>query len=155
MMKKTGRSRPLAAWLLIILLILIGIGAVISGVLLFIAPDGHLLQLPLKYLEGSPFSDFLTPGIILFVFVGIYPLMVGYSLVRKPSWRWPDVLNPSKTMHWSWAAALAAGTVMLGWIAVETLLLGYISFLQPVILGYGLLVIILTLLPAVRGYYKR
>jgi hypothetical protein len=155
MMKKIGRSRPLAAWLLIILLILIGIGAVISGALLFLAPDGRLLQLPLKYLDGSPFSDFLIPGIVLFVFVGIYPLMVGYSLVRKPSWRWPDVLNPSKTMHWSWAAAWAAGAVMLGWIAVETLLLGYISFLQPVILGYGLLVIILTLLPAVRGYYKR
>jgi hypothetical protein len=39
---------------------------------------------------------------------------------------------------------------MLIWIIVETSLLGYISFLQPVITVWGISIIILTLLPPTR-----
>jgi hypothetical protein len=67
--------RPLGVWVLIILHLLIGIGALISGTLLFVAPDGRLMM-PLDVLKGSPFNDFLIPGIILFVFVGIIPVGV-------------------------------------------------------------------------------
>jgi hypothetical protein len=49
---------------------LIGIGAVISGALLIIRPDGHYLQLPLDLLEDTPFRNFLIPGVILFLVNG-------------------------------------------------------------------------------------
>jgi hypothetical protein len=58
-----------------------------------------------------------------------------------------------KKMHWAWTASWAAGVIMLIWITVETVLLGYLSFLQPVIVVYGIVIIVLTLFPAVRGYY--
>ncbi|MCR4394695.1 MAG: hypothetical protein NUV31_10030, partial [Dehalococcoidales bacterium] len=62
-------------------------------------------------------------------------------------------INPMKKMHWAWTASWAAGVIMLIWITVETVLLGYLSFLQPVIVVYGIVIIVLTLFPAVRGYY--
>ncbi len=147
-------SRPLAAWLLIALLLLIGTGALISGPMLFLAPDGHLLQWSPEMLRGTPFPDFLLPGIILFVFVGLFPLFAAIGLIMRPGWRWPNALNPAKGYHWAWAASWAAGVIMLIWIAVETALLGYISFLQPVIAAWSAAVILLTLLPPVRTYYK-
>ena len=50
---------------------LIGIGAVVSGALLVIRPDGHYLQLPLDLLKDSPFRNFLIPGMILFLVNGV------------------------------------------------------------------------------------
>jgi hypothetical protein len=50
---------------------LIGIGAVISGALLIIRSDGHYLQVPLDMLKNSPFRNFLIPGILLFLVIGV------------------------------------------------------------------------------------
>jgi len=43
--------------------------------------------------------------------------------------------------------------IILIWIIVETALLGYISFLQPVIAIWGIAIIALTLLPKIRQFY--
>ena len=65
------------------------------------------------------------------------------------------MINPARKMHWAWTASWAAGVITLIWISVETILLGYISFLQPIIAAYGILIIALTLLPPTRKYYRR
>jgi len=124
-----------------------------SGAMLFIAPDGHLMQWSTSDLAGTPFSDYLIPGIILFLFIGVFSIFVGYGLLKQPAWNGPDIINPIKKMHWAWTASWAAGIIMLIWISVETILLGYISFLQPFIAVYGVIIIFLTLLPSVRRYY--
>jgi len=154
-MNKTVKFRPVVAWVLIVLLFFIGIGALISGAMLFAAPDGHLMKWSTDDLAGTPFSNYLIPGIILFLFVGAFPLFVAYGLLKQPSWSWPNMINPMKKMHWAWTASWAAGVIMLIWITVETALLGYLSFLQPVIAVYGIVIIVLTMLPEVRRYYLR
>jgi len=154
-MNKTVKFRPVVAWVLIVLLFFIGIGALISGAMLFAAPDGHLMKWSTDDLAGTPFSNYLIPGIILFLFVGAFPLFVAYGLLKQPSWSWPNMINPMKKMHWAWTASWAAGVIMLIWITVETALLGYLSFLQPVIAVYGIVIIVLTVLPEVRRYYLR
>jgi hypothetical protein len=151
---KRPNNRPITATILAALLIFIGAGALISGAMLFSAPDGSLIKMPKSYLEGSPFASFLIPGIILFIGVGIFPVFTGYGLLAKPGWKWPEVINPDKGVHWAWTAAWAAAVIMLIWISVETILLGYISFLQPFIAGYGILLLILTFWPGTRNYYK-
>jgi hypothetical protein len=152
-MTNLQKKRPFDAWVLIILLFFIGISALISGAMLFLAPDGRLVQWSPKLLEGTPFTDFLIPGIILFIFIGIFPIFTCYGLLTKPEWDWPDYINPCKKFHWAWSAAWTAGVIMLIWITVETVLLGYISFLQPFIVVYGMVIIILTILPDARKYY--
>ena len=153
-MKKSNTASPFVARILIFLLVFIGVGALISGPMLFLAPDGHLMKLSVDMLQGTPFTNFLIPGLVLFLFVGIFPILVSYGLLRQPSWQWAEAINVCKKYHWSWTAAWADGVIMLIWIIVETSLLGYVSFLQPVITAWGIAIITLTLLPNVRRYYN-
>ena len=135
--------------LLIFLQAFLGLGALLGGLFFILAPDGSLLHMPLSVIKGSPFVDFLIPGWILFTLVGVYPMAVTYSLWKKPSWKWPDVINPFKLMHWSWAASLASGVIVILWICVEVI---WVQFDWPhaLYLVWGALIVLLTLLPPVR-----
>jgi hypothetical protein len=148
-------KRPALLNILILLLGFIGIGAVISGAMLFISPQGDLMKMPVDMLEGSPFSSYLIPGIILFLFIGVFSLLTVYGLLKQPGWKWPDWINPARNIHWAWSASWAAGVIMLLWIAVETILLGYVSFLQPLIAVWGLIIIVLTMIPIIKNFFTR
>jgi hypothetical protein len=154
-MKNAMDHRPLVVWLLIILQFLLGFGAFVSGGLLVAAPDGSVMHMPLSMLQYSPFSNFLIPGSILTLLLGLYPLVITYALWQQPAWRWPDILNPFKLMHWSWAASLSAGVIVLIWILVEALMLRSVAFLHILYFVWGLALIVLSLLPGVRQHYKR
>ena len=93
-MNERNARRPVLAWALIGLQALMGVSAVISGGMLVAAPDGSLMGMPASMLEPSPFADFLVPGAILFLFLGLYPLAVAYGLWRRPRWGWAESLNP-------------------------------------------------------------
>lgn len=153
-MEKTASPAPFAAKLLIFLLFFLGTGAIISGAMLFAAPDGSFLGMTTDLLEGTPFRDYLIPGIILFLFIGVFQLLTAYGLVTHSKWRWPDALNPIKPQCWAWTASWAAGVITITWIAVETALLGYVSFLQPLIFVWALVLITLSFLPGVRRHYR-
>ena len=152
-MDRSTRAAPFSLWILRLLLIVIGAGGLISGAMLFASPDGALIKLNTSILRGTPFDNFLIPGIILFLFIGIFPILVSYGLWRQPAWHWAEAINICKKYRWPWTAARAAGAIILIWIIVEFALLGYISFLQPLITVWGIAIIILTLLPEIRQYY--
>jgi hypothetical protein len=65
-----------------IIQVLVGLGAVVSGAMLIVAPSGVLLQAPLEMLKNSPFHDFLIPGIILFLVIGLGHLAAGVLSLR-------------------------------------------------------------------------
>lgn len=153
-MEKT-KGHPFVAWILIVLLFFLGIGGMISGAMLFAAPDGSLLGMSATLLQGSPFPDFLIPGIILFLFVGVFQTFTAWGLLTRTRWNGPNVINPFKHFHWAWTASWAAGVIMLIWIIVETFLLGYVSVLQPIITVWGIVLVVLALLPPMRRYYRR
>lgn len=153
-MKNNVYPRPVLRWILILLQILLGVGAVVSGAMLVAAPDGHLLQMPLHMLQYSPFPNFLIPGVILTTLLGIYPLVVAHSLWKRPAWRWPDVINPFKRNHWSWAGSLAAGVIVVIWIIVEVIMLRSVGFLHVLYFVWGFALILLTLAPGVRRHYQ-
>jgi hypothetical protein len=150
-----SHSRPIPVWLLISLQFLLGLGAVISGGLLILGPDGHLMQMPLAMLKTTPFSSFLLPAILLFTVIGLYPLAVAYCLFARPAWSWPHLINPFKTLHWAWAASLAVGVAVLIWIGVQMVMLQAVVFLHVLYIGWGLLIIVLTLHPKVRAHLAR
>lgn len=81
-------------------------------------------------------------------------MAVAYSLWKRPAWRWPDVLNPFKPRHWSWAGSLAAGIIALVWILVQ---FQWIQFgvLHAFIMSWSVLILIVTPLPGIRNYYTR
>jgi hypothetical protein len=115
--RRLSRSRPLPgiARLALMLEIFLGIGALFGGGTLLLAPDGHLLGMTTKTLAGSPFRSYLVPGIILFVFVGVAPLLAaGITFRRRP-------IAP--------LAAVAVGLTLIGWISVEMVVLAGIGSL--------------------------
>ena len=77
-----------------------------GGGALILAPDGHLLGMPVKLLAGSPFPSFLVPGIILFVLIGIAPLLAAAITLRRHA-----------------LAAVAVGLTLIGWVSVEMVVL--------------------------------
>jgi len=152
-MQNQVTPRPISAWLLILMNAFLGLNALAAGAAFLIAPDGHLIQMPLSNLNNSPFSDFFIPGILLFAFLGIYPMAVAYSLWKKPAWRWPDALNPFKQIHWSWAGSLAAGVILMIWIIVQIQYMS-VGLLHELCLGWGAWIVVVTLLPTVRRFYR-
>jgi hypothetical protein len=152
-MDKKAARRPIAAFTLIFLHVFLGLNGLLGGGALMLKPDGSLLQMPLSNMQGAPFADFTWPGLLLFLFLGVYPLAVAYCLWKVPSWEWPQAINPFKQMHWSWAGSLAAGVIAIVWIAVQVLWIPFF-FLQGFILGWGILIVLNTLVPSVRRYYE-
>ena len=115
---------------LVVLEVFIGIGGVVSGAMLIADPRSGL-GMGLGILEGSPFKDFVVPGIILLLAVGVFPLVVAGAAIGRA--------------RWAALGHLAVSVVVLGWIVVELLLLGYLGFLQPAVVVYGVVMLGLAL----------
>src|ERR1700694_1133299 len=105
----TSRPLPGVARLAVVLEIFLGIGALFGGGVLLLAPDGHLLGMTTKTLAGAPFRSYLVPGIRLFVFVGVAPLLAAAITIRR------QAIAPF--------AAVAVGLTLIGWISVEMVVL--------------------------------
>lgn len=146
---KQHSARPFIVWVVIVLQFLLGLGALAGGGVLMADPSGNLIGMPFSLVHHSPFHNYLIPGMILFTFVGLFSVAVAYSLWQLPGWRWPNVINPFKGLHWSWAASLAEGVIVLIWITVEVSFTG-VGFLHFLYWAWGLALIVLTLLPGVR-----
>jgi hypothetical protein len=108
----------------------LGIGALFGGGLLILAPDGRLLGMPTTLLSGTPFRSFLVPGLCLFVFVGIAPLVAAAMTLRR------HAIAP--------LAAVAVGLTLVGWIAAEMLALaglGSLAWAFYLVLGTSIAVV--------------
>ncbi|MEI7727787.1 MAG: hypothetical protein WCK09_21960, partial [Bacteroidota bacterium] len=87
--------------ILILLLAFLALSAIGGGGALIVSPSGKLIGgLPLSILEHSPFTDFLVPGIILFLILGLTPAFLIYALLKKPANKYAEYLNFFKDMYW-------------------------------------------------------
>lgn len=105
----TSHRLPGIARAAVALEILLGVGALFGGGQFIIAPDGHLLGMTTTMLAGTPFRSYLVPGIILFTFVGVAPLLAAAITLRR------QAIAP--------LAAIAVGLILIGWICVEMVVL--------------------------------
>lgn len=142
-------ARPWGVYVLVALLSLLALAAIPSGAALVAEPSGALLGMSVDLLAGSPFPDFLLPGVVLLSVLGVFPLAVAFVLWRRPSW--PN--QPRFGVDPAWLAAIAVGIALIIWILVQMTILQF--FLQPVMLVQGLGIIGVSLLPAVRRYYRQ
>lgn len=118
--------RRIARWALIGLELIVGANAVYGGVGLMI--DG--LGMPAGWLDGTPFDSWVLPGAFLLAVVAAPMLLAATGeLARRP---------------WAYAASLAAGALQVGWILAQLVIIQRFFFLQPVMLGAGILVAVLA-----------
>ena len=111
----------------------------------------HLLHIILK---NSPFSNFLVPGIILFLVLGVFPIFTVWALIKKPLVPFATYFNVFKDMHWSWSCSIYCAFALVIWIQVETYFIQGVGWLQMFYMLYAIPMLIVTLLPSIRNRYK-
>ena len=87
-------------------------------------------NVPVEWLQGSPFKNYFLPSLILFVIVGGVCLTAAIMVLRQDRRAKP--------------IAYTAGTILLLWIGVQLLIIGYVSWLQPAMVLSGLLILLLA-----------
>lgn len=135
------KRRPILIVFLIILVIFQGVSGVFGGAGLIIDPSGKSLQIPLEWLNGSPFDNYFIPGIVLFFVLGITPLIISFGLIKRK--------------YWSWYGSLFLGFALIIWILVEIIVIGYQAD-PPLQLIYGIVgvaILMLTFTRSVKNYF--
>ena len=155
-MKETNEKRPASVKILIFLHVFLAVGAIFGGLGLIVPSKGNnsYLELPISYLENSPFSSFLIPGILLFAVLGVFPLLIVYYLFSRRPFKLGDSLNIFKDKHWSWGFSLYIGFALIIWITVQVYFLQLVVGFHLFYMALGLLILITTLWPNVQRHYS-
>jgi len=110
---------------LVALEVFTAIGAFYGGGSMVADPMGHPMGMQLATeMRGMRFGSYLVPGIVLLLANGVLPAAVAVGALFG--------------RRWAVRGHMLAGMVLTGWTAVEVLMLGWISFLQPLMLGIGI-----------------
>lgn len=128
-------------WQRIILLSVLGYegtGALTGGILLMVAPDGRLMDMPVEIMRGT-FHDFFIPGIILFG-LGILAIAAFVAVLRR------------RRSNWVLASSSLGGFAVWFWVEIAILL-----DLHWLHLMWGLPVIVggLAAVPLIPEEYRR
>jgi hypothetical protein len=141
-MPAANTRRPRTLWALMVLTAVQIIGATAGGVGLVQDPINNI-GMSLSLLDGTPFKDYLIPGLILLIVVGLFPIVPLVGLVMR--------------RRWGWWLELAAGCGLTIWIITEVALLGYLPGagigLQIAMGLLGVFVVILTLFRPTRAFF--
>ena len=115
--------------LLFVLIIFITITSTLSGILMIVDPTGGILRLPLTLLRGTPFKNFLIPGILLSLVGGVNFLALFYNIQRHP-----------KRYNW----AIAGGSLISGWIIAQLVLIQAFYWLHILYLVIGIFIVLIS-----------
>lgn len=113
--------------LLLPTLLFVGFTAAAGGGLLLADPSGAHLSMPTSLLDGSPFADFLVPGVLLAFAVAGSAFVAAYADLAR--------------VHWADKAARVAALVLLGWMVGELVFVGEFVALQALYVVLGGLVL--------------
>jgi len=146
---KTARN------ILVILLAILGSGAMFGGGVMMISPSGGLFGMPLSLLKNSPFNNFLIPGIILFCVLGIAPIAIAVALIKKPQYKLAELFNCYKDMYWGWSYTIYIAFALIIWLQVEMTYLQAVHWSHTLYMFFAIAILFVALLPQVRARYKR
>ncbi len=110
--------------------------ALFGGICLLAEPDGGILKMPLTWLENSPFPDYLIPGLILFICLGVSSLITVLYVIRNKSC--------------AGYLIILQGVMNLAWIVTQIIVIRILFWLQFVYGGIGLVFLIAGIYLLVR-----
>ena len=109
---------------------IIAIGALFGGAAALINPY-EPLGVPLELLEGSPFDNYLIPGLILFTIIGVGNLFSSCTAVKS-------------SKHQGYISSVFSWGLMI-WIVVQCIMINAIDFLHVLYFILGLLGAVLAM----------
>ncbi len=102
-----------------------GLSALLGGYMLITDPSGKSLDLNVEWLQTTPFPNYLIPGIVLFLLIGV-----------TNGWGMWFIFNRKENRA---AFETLVGLFLLAWIIAQVIWIGYKDFLQPLYFATGLL----------------
>ncbi len=87
-------------------------------------------DIPVEWLEESPFPDYFIPSLFLFVVIGGLTLFSGIAVFRR--------------LPIARKAAFSCGIIILLWIAIQITIIGYVSWMQPTTTIAAVLILLLS-----------
>jgi hypothetical protein len=115
-------------WVTVGIEVLVAVMALYGGI--FMIWDNKLGMLD-EWLEGTPFTSWTVPGLLLIAVVAV-PMLTAAAL-------------EARRHRWAPQASIVAGTAQIGWIGAQLVIMQRYNFQQPIILGAGLAIVIVTL----------
>jgi len=153
-MRRRGPARrPATVWLEVGLLAFLALGGFIGGIAFVTDPTGASLGARLAWLEKTPVSDFLLPGLFLLVVYAIGSLVLIAGLLWRPA---PGVLrrlDGALHHHWAWVGTIAMGATLVTWILYELTIFSERMVLQPILLVVGAAMVAICAAPSIRRFY--
>lgn len=121
--------RPATRYFLVALLALVTANAIGGGIYALRGADG----VPVEWLQGSMFSSYVVPGLILLIAVGGSAALATIALLAK---------HPR-----GFDAAKLAGWVLVTWMLEQLVIIGFVSWLQPVMLAVAVAILVAAYRP--------
>ena len=113
----------------LILLIFLAVSALFGGYVLIKDPTGGIIHMPVENMKNSPFSDYLIPGIILFVCNGLFSMAI-------------FILTLMRYKHYP-LLVIFQGTILVIWIVVQLIILQSFHYFHAIYGGVGVILIVL------------
>jgi hypothetical protein len=118
--------RKIGWWLLVVVEAVVAVNAVYGGIGLIVNGMG----MPADWLNGTPFSSWLVPGVLLMLLIAVPMASAAIA----------EVVGTLR----AYEVSVTAGAVLVGWIAAEVVILRHFSLLQPILFVVGILVVLLA-----------
>lgn len=123
--------------MLLALLFSLGVRGVLGGGQFLLAPSGEIVGLSTGALAGTPFEDYLIPGLILSSVLGVGPLVVAVGVYRGE--------------RWAWFGSVLVAIALVVWVVVEGAVIGFGERLQYPNLLQAVGMLVVAWAPSVRA----
>ena len=87
-------KKAIPSQLLLLFLFIQIISALPAGCSFVSDPSGAGIGISTDLLQHSPFSDYLIPGLLLIIILGLFPIIIFYGLVKKPTFKLAEKNKP-------------------------------------------------------------
>lgn len=118
-------------------------------------PNGKYGESARFCIGAFTFYQFLFPGIILLLVLGVMPLVIGISLMRYVHWELGETLNLYPDRYWAWTFSLYTGFALIIWIMVQVYWIQDVSIIHLVYFAWGVGIQVVTLWPGVQQKYSK
>lgn len=89
-------------------------------------------RIPTEWLQNSPFTSYFIPGMFLFVVIGGLSFLASIAVFKE---------HPFAIM-----ISFSCAILVLVWLSIQVLIIGYVSPMQPITAIASVVIIILSML---------
>jgi len=114
-----------------IILCFVGVGALFGGAIAIIDPYEALMGISTELLKKGPFTNFLIPGLFLFIVIGLGHLLSFWYVKRRMKFH-PYISG-------------AMGCILMAWIVIQCYILETINILHVIYFVIGMVEGIMSL----------